>query len=83
LPTNYNIDLLQEVKRCSKYALITSALHETPLTNKTHKFGGYAPINLLITPYVEIVGKPLRVIDDHCLSEPRGVSFIHFYGFKG
>lgn len=82
LPTNYNIDLLNEVKRCSKYALITSMLQETPTTNKTEIFGGYAPINLLKTPYVEVLEKPLRQIDDYCIPEPRGVTFINFYEFK-
>lgn len=82
LPTNYNIDLLNEVKRCSKYALITSTLQETPTTNKTEIFGGYAPINLLKIPYVEVLGKPLRQIDDYCIPEPKGVTFINFYEFK-
>ncbi len=82
LPTYYNIDLLNEVKRCSKYALITSTLQETPTTNKTEIFGGYAPINLLKTPYIEVLGKPLRQIDDYCIPEPRGITFINFYEFK-
>lgn len=82
LPTTYNIDLLKEVKRCTKYSLITSTLQDTPTTNKTKIFGGYAPINLLKTPYIEILGKPLNQIDDYCFPEPRGITFINFYEFN-
>lgn len=81
LPTSYNIQLLNEVKRTTKYALITSTAHETDQTNKTEVFGGYAPINLLKSPYYHLLDSPKREIDDYCSPEPKGITFINLYEF--
>ncbi len=80
-PTKYNVDLLKEVKRCARFALITSALHDNPETNNGEIFGGYVPVNLLRTPYVGILENPLQQIDDYCIGESKGITFINFYTF--
>jgi SAM-dependent methyltransferase len=81
LPNNYNRQLLKELIRCAKYALITSAKQERPDTNGECRFGDYRPINLLQAPYIEILGNPLEEIDDYCVGEPQGITFINLYKF--
>jgi SAM-dependent methyltransferase len=81
LPNNYNIKLLKQLTSCTKYALITSAKHERKDTNGKCRFGGYRPINLLKKPYIQTLGYPLEEIDDYCIGEPRGITFINLYKF--
>lgn len=77
LPTEYNLKLLTLLKEKCDYALITSALHDVENTNKTNSFGGYAPINLLKEPYSELLGGLEKIFDDYCISEGRGLTFLH------
>jgi len=83
LPTAYNVPLLKEVRRCARHALVTSCKLYTEDTNRTTDFGGCKPINLLLAPYVELLGPPAREIDDHVAGEEDGVSYIYLYDFTG
>jgi len=80
LPLSYNLQLVNEIRRCSKYALINSKNIDTD--NITEQVGGYAPINLLLTPYFEILGEPIIKIDDRCMSEASGISYTGLYSFS-
>lgn len=79
LPLDYNIALINEIKRCSKYALINSKNLDT--TNLATQIGGYSSINLLLSPYVEILGEPIVKIDDRCVNEAAGISYTGLYSF--
>jgi SAM-dependent methyltransferase len=81
LPNDYNIQLLKEVIRCAKYVLITSAKHDQANVNGKCKVGGYRPINLLMPPYIKVIGHPSQEIDDYCDGEKPGITFINFYEF--
>jgi len=84
LPTWYNIVLLEEIKRCSKYAFITSTKITTARTNQDCDFGGYHPVDLLKPPYSELLkdGLLLEEIDDHVKDSSVGVIFMNFYEFS-
>jgi ubiquinone/menaquinone biosynthesis C-methylase UbiE len=82
LPTEYNIALLKEVKRCCKYGFITSAKIDVERTNKNCIFGDYRPINLLKTPYIEILGNPQKEFEDKVEDAPEGITFMNLYNFN-
>lgn len=70
LPTEYNIDSIEEMKRITKYAIITSAnLHYSKNNNSTLNFNDnfippYNSINLDLSPYKSILNDPIEKIWD-------------------
>jgi hypothetical protein len=81
LPTDYNLRVLKEVVRCSRYALVTSS-NVPPESNAADcDFGGFRPLNLLYEPYRAILHDPLRQYNDHVHYEPDGNGYIFLYKF--
>jgi len=64
LPQDYCVKVVTEMKRVTKYALITSANHSP--RNKDIRIDGKKSrqINLDTTPYVEVLGEPTEVFFD-------------------
>jgi len=65
LPTDYSINTLIEIKRVSKYAIITSSRHFDK-ENYDIDMDGYSsrPVNLDKKPYLNIINKPIHMFLD-------------------
>ena len=81
LPSDYVEQVLTEIKRVSKYALITSV--NTTTSNETITMDGYysRPINLDESPYVEIIGKAVNRIWDSMMPEFEMGCFMNLYHY--
>jgi len=82
LPSDYVEAVLSEIKRVSKYALITSV--NTTTINDGIGMDGYhsRPINLDESPYKEIIGRPVSRIWDSIMPELENGCFMNLYHHK-
>jgi len=80
LPTNYNIEFINEAKRVSKFLLLTT--HKLAKQNKELDDSMYRPVNLELEPYNDILKNNLKISlydgpSDNFLPE----MFINLYSF--
>jgi hypothetical protein len=83
LNERYNIDVIQQIKRVSKYAIITSG-NNLQLNRDINDVDGVSSrgINLDISPYFELLGKPIEKFYDS-IGEPKEVGcFGYLYSFN-
>jgi ubiquinone/menaquinone biosynthesis C-methylase UbiE len=81
LPSDYVEQVLTQIRRVGKYALITSV--NTTTANHTITMDGYHSrhINLDESPYVEIIGKAVNRIYDSILPEAEVGCFMNLYHY--
>jgi ubiquinone/menaquinone biosynthesis C-methylase UbiE len=81
LPSDYVEQVLTEIKRVGKYALITSV--NTTTVNDGIGMDGYhsRPINLDESPYKEIIGRPVNRIWDSMMPEFEKGCFMNLYNY--
>ena len=81
LPSDYVEQVLEEIRRVGKYALITSV--NTTTANDTISMDGYHSrhINLDVSPYVEIIGKAVDKIFDSIMPEGEIGCFMNLYHY--
>lgn len=89
LPIDYNLDSIFEMKRISKYALITSAnldysLNQNSELNFNEHFDPpYKSINLDLEPYKEILQEPIEIIWDSLRDNQSDIgTYGYFYKFN-
>jgi 2-polyprenyl-3-methyl-5-hydroxy-6-metoxy-1,4-benzoquinol methylase len=79
LPSDYVEEVLSEIRRVGKYALITSV--NTTTINEMIGMDGYQsrPINLDESPYKEIIGTPINRVWDSIMPELEKGCFMNLY----
>jgi ubiquinone/menaquinone biosynthesis C-methylase UbiE len=75
LPTDYSIEVLLEIKRVSKYSIITSSKHDGKKNTDIEMDGHtYRPVNLSEDPYFNYIESPIYMFLENTLSEKREFS---------
>lgn len=89
LPTDYNLNCISEMKRVSKYAIITSAnLHYSNNKNSELIFNDnfdppYNSINLDLEPYKNILSEPIKKFWDSIKEKEFSIgTFGYLYNFN-
>lgn len=81
LPTNYNLQFIEEAKRVSKYLLLTT--HDLASENKELPDSIYRPINLKQSPYTEQLNLYFcKSIYDGSLNNYTPETYINLYDFN-
>lgn len=82
LPTAYNLDFIEEVKRVSTYLLLTTHLTSTVNKNLQIPHDSYRPVNLNLQPYVsELNNYYVESHYDGPIENFCPEMFIHLYKF--
>jgi ubiquinone/menaquinone biosynthesis C-methylase UbiE len=82
LPTDYNLEFIKEVKRVSKYLLLTTHLVCNTNKNLNIPYETYRPINLNLEPYVsELNNYYIGSHYDGPVNNFHPEMFIHLYMF--
>lgn len=82
LPTTYIIDCLKELKHSSQFAIITSANHHDGPVADLMAGANAREINLLKSPFIEIIGKPEYTFWDTIGHQSDVGCFGYLYKFK-
>jgi ubiquinone/menaquinone biosynthesis C-methylase UbiE len=82
LNNEYIINVIQEIKRVSKYAIITSSNNSQ--INKNINVDGFSSrgVNLDVTPYLELLGKPIERFYDSKGENKEVGCFGYLYSFN-
>lgn len=81
LPTKYNIECIEEIKRVSKYALITT-LNSCNNSDLNYSSSTYRPINLDLVPYDILFNNILKkYYYDAPISNKYNDTYIIFFSF--